>query len=528
MAELRTVGRIVASGEDPEEAIRIRNQNRQNLQNLMSEFSDFKHQFASMRQENQTLRSEVQSMKGEIQKLNQELHGVKSLKDEIHSVKNMKSEMQQLKNKHETVHQELQKHKQVSEKVSDIHKKQSEHHASLENLKKGAQSSDKLTSLESKTNLVTMEFTDLKNQIYARGLLAPKKEEPEEEHNPDVGAIALGEDVFTARLLVHLGFKKAMKERLAAEENDKEQEMEQRRGQAQPGYAPFALDDEDDEDENYSRILAEDCLDDANVHGIADLDIEEGAAGSGQITYGWLCVCILTFVLQVLVVLILISNAEDAGEGCFEHPHPRFTYTWWLLHLSKGLAIGMAGVLMGTGLMDVVNYAMVSYLVEPRINWEVVILAAARMGLAALIAVANVVIFYYLKSPASVWINMTALAFIGELGTQMLDVARRGVFGHHIMKTMTSLNFELTFVQEYPKWFPAVRFIVLSIAMIFIAVCAGYAFLAPDFICADAVEKFANGTSVIFPGMGGGGAGGMGGHGGEGGGGGGAAPHHHR
>merc|ERR1719331_2588446 len=105
------------------------------------------------------------------------------------------------------------------------------------------------------------------------------------------------------------------------------------------------------------------------------------------------------------------------------------------------------------------------------------------MALAGLIAVANVVIFYYLKSPASVWINMTALAFIGELGTGMLDVARRGVFGHHIMKTMTSLNFELTFVKEYPSWFPAVRAAVLTVALFFGLVFCGMAFYAEDIIC---------------------------------------------
>lgn len=198
------------------------------------------------------------------------------------------------------------------------------------------------------------------------------------------------------------------------------------------------------------------------------------------------------------------------------HTLPKYSYEWWLLHASKAVAIGTAGLLMSQEIMDCLNYTMVSILVEPHLNLEVCFVAFCRMSLSALIAVANVIIFGYLKYPATVWINMTALAFIGELGTGMLDVARRGVFGHHIQKTMTDVNFELTFVSEYPVWFPHVRSTAMAVAACFVAVFATMAFSAPDLVCDDVVHHVNNGTHLIIHHLAAGGAGG------------GAAAHHHR
>merc|ERR1719379_3198786 len=110
--------------------------------------------------------------------------------------------------------------------------------------------------------------------------------------------------------------------------------------------------------------------------------------------------------------------------------------TWWTLHVSKALAVVVAGVLMGKDLMDAVNYCLVSCLIEGA-KGEVILTSIARFGLIVFIAVVNVVCFTYLDSPATVWINMTALGFITELSGGILDVAKRGLFGHWTAKTVT-------------------------------------------------------------------------------------------
>merc|ERR1719413_251188 len=118
--------------------------------------------------------------------------------------------------------------------------------------------------------------------------------------------------------------------------------------------------------------------------------------------------------------------------------------------------------------MDITNYCMVSALIETHCNWEVAITGTLRIGLTALIALANVMIFFGMNSPENVWINMTALGFIGELGEGVLLIAKRGIFGHHISKNITQLNFQLTFVSEYPRWFTTVRSVTVITMACFI------------------------------------------------------------
>jgi hypothetical protein len=573
-------GRVLAAGEDPEEALRTRDKNRQRLNKVINDFETFRRndwesaqhslrqmhgsqqeinamrgelqqirqqvqetsamrgelqqirqqvqETSAMRGELQQMRQQVQettAMKSEIQQLRQQLQqlqgsqheitavrgdlqqvrqqiqgvdqlkselksgtqSINMMKNELQSVKGDKQALDQMKNKLSTL--ESTQSNKLSTLEQQLQAKQSEHKRDLDELKRGTHSKDLLTSLQSKVDLVTMQFTDLKDQIYSKGLLAPKVEVPEDpEEHPPVGTVQLGEDVFTARLLMHLGFMKARKD--AFDNSGREDSGNASYMGLGPGKDEKSGSDEEDE-------FLEGFIDDDNVHGITDLEVTEpGRPGYCAVAYAWPFICACTFVLQILIILILIQGAKDAGEGCLRKPLLMFSYEWWLLHMSKGLAIGVAGILMGQELMDVVNYSMVSCLVEPHINWEIVLVAFARVSLSMLIAFANVRIFSYLKHAVSVWINMTALAFIGELGTGMLEVAKRGVFGHTLMKTITNLNFELTFVHQYPAWFPLVRLTVLALAMTFIGFFAVYAFVSPDVVCKDHQH---NGTHVLFP-----------------------------
>lgn len=514
--------RLTADGEDPDEALRVRNQNRQALKNLITEFGEYKQaaqaDVAKVRSESSIMREELDRLKAELQLLKGQTvpshSDISALKSEIESVKGATRDIHALKSEIQSVskaHHEIKG--QVQPLVEHHRKKLSEHHKELEKLKKDTGSSDLLTQLQSKTELVTMEFQELRDMIYARGLLAPKPEIPEDpEEPPPVGAVALGEDVFTARFLIRLGFMKTKKAAFVEEHDAGVKASKNGEGYARMNPSDLDRDDTTMMDEEwYEEELAE-FLDDSNVHGISEIPVEEGGNGYLHITCGWFMVCISTFMLQVLVVLILIKDAAEASDGCLEEEINPGMFSWWLLHLSKGVAIGVASLLMGRELMDVVHYAMVSYLVEPHLNWEVAAIASSRMLLAAFIAYANVAIFSWLVHPINVWINMTALAFIGELGTGMLDVARRGVFGHYVMKTMTGLNFELTFTHTYPHWFNCARFVVLCVACVFGLTFAIMAFAIPDQTCLQE-EKLSNGTLPFGPGL-------------PGEGGGGAHPHH--
>mmetsp|Transcript_27091 Transcript_27091/g.74494 ORF Transcript_27091/g.74494 Transcript_27091/m.74494 type:complete len:107 (-) Transcript_27091:228-548(-) len=94
-----------------------------------------------------------------------------------------------------------------------------------------------------------------------------------------------------------------------------------------------------------------------------------------------------------------------------------------------------------------------------------------------------------MTSPAGVWINMTALGFIGELSESVLNVGRRGVFGHHISKAVGSLNFSLNFMTDYPWWFAYARGCALAVAGSFIAIFAALLWILPDNVCKESGES---------------------------------------
>jgi len=157
---------------------------------------------------------------------------------------------------------------------------------------------------------------------------------------------------------------------------------------------------------------------------------------------------------------------------------------WWLtLVLSKGFATFVAGCLMGKDIMGTINYWMVSELVTDRIDCECTISALLRLVMVAGIGFANVIIYESTTSPSLVWINMSALAFINQLGEGVLGVAKHGMFGHHIAKVTTTLNYQLTFVQEYPTWFKYVRTTTLLVVFVFVSAYSFYTAFSEIAVC---------------------------------------------
>jgi len=331
-----------------------------------------------------------------------------------------------------------------------------EHQKEIEKLKNGTQSLNDITRLEAKSDLAAVELQALRRQLLERGVLIPVRperdpDECKEEERPPVGTVELREDIFSTRLLLRLGLLKAKRE---ADEDE-------------------AL----SSDGEYSSML-----DDSNVMGLVVPDVEEGTTAHSKLVYGWGGICSVTFFVQTVVLFIMLGNGLDMGQGeCFEHP-PSFS-TWFLLHTSKALAMLVAGTLMGKELMDIANYWMVAELLMPNRCVEVMFTAVLRVLMNITLIGANIVIFLSLTNPAEVWLNMTALAFIASLGADVLDVAKSGVFGHHIAKMTTTVNFQLTFVSEYPHWFAYVRTVTTTVMAAIVVSFAYITFTSADPMC---------------------------------------------
>merc|ERR1719203_20219 len=52
---------------------------------------------------------------------------------------------------------------------------------------------------------------------------------------------------------------------------------------------------------------------------------------------------------------------------------------------------------------------------------------------------------------------MTLLAFVGQLATATLSVAKSGFLGTLVSRNVNKLNYQLSFLSEYPPWFAPVR-----------------------------------------------------------------------
>mmetsp|Transcript_32551 Transcript_32551/g.69327 ORF Transcript_32551/g.69327 Transcript_32551/m.69327 type:complete len:499 (+) Transcript_32551:73-1569(+) len=431
---------------------------QQELGELRREKSELKNELVRTRNELQgEVSRERSEFQGEMGRMRQEFG---ALMRELQGTRRADQEQERKLQEHQREIRVLKEGHGSKQEFNELKQLHQQHQQELMRLKQGTHSTHELTSLKAQTDLTAMEFRDLKKQIYDRGLLAPKREivEEEEDARPPVGTIELGEHVFTARLLVRLGFMKAR--------NDRQQ---------------LALLDGRDEDETFNGDSFYAL--DTNVTGLEIPEVEEGGRGYCQITYGWCLICAATVALQGLVLLVMLRNGLTSmgNNSCFDAaPDPT---TWWLLHLSKALAMIVAGILLGQDLMDTANYWMVSELIEQRMSFEVVVSACLRIGLTAIIIASNICIFMNLVNPAEVWMNMTALGFIHGLGSDVLETAKRGMFGHNIAKTMTTLNFQLTFLSEYPAWFTYVQGMVVTISTSVILVFASIVFITPDAMC---------------------------------------------
>lgn len=342
----------------------------------------------------------------------------------------------------------------------------------MEHRRNGMQEHEEVFRVRRLAESAQADLGALRKQICDRGLLAPPRDEPPSDEHPPVGTLSLSQDVFTARLLLKLGFLKAS--------------LEKRRHCARSESAKLLELSTDSESDSSLPSVEQHCLEQfENVSGIAPPDVEVDSPAHCQIKFGWLFVCVMTMFLQ-LSIMGLMTNSYAHAEACFEEgkaPTPWIALEWWILHLSRAFAMLLGGAFMVKDLMDTANYYMVSFLLEPHISCEVLLSSVARIVFIGTTLLANVYLFMSEVEPGFIWVNMAALSFVATLGTDILDVARRGVFGHHISKAVTAVSFELTFTHEYPAWFPYITRLTLSLSLIGISISAVVAFLMEDLIC---------------------------------------------
>lgn len=401
---------------------------------------------------NQALTEEVAHVTSQVQQihslnssLKQEIAGMKQQLQEVSSIqqqhKAMKQEHQTMQKTVQSVKQEtdnalrelapLQHGNQVAKAVQ---KEVGKLNAELGTMKSGDIGSMKMVVASTKKDL-----QDLRKTIYDSGVLVKKVDlEDHHEDHPPVGCIELGEDIFSARLLVRLGFEKAKQD-------------------AAGGLSMAKLAASDSEGDERSLVLSEDSqmahFDDL-VSGIQVPEVVQYGQGYFKVSYGWLAVCLATMFTQMLAVFVLLRHSFGQADICRLEPWDapkKLT-----LHLAKGCAVFVAGTIMGKELMDTVNFFMVSELLLGH-STETILSALTRLLTILMIACANVMSFTCSDDATEVFMSMTALSFLGDLGTFGLDVAKRGVLGHHVSKTMTELNFSISLLSIYPDWFATIR-----------------------------------------------------------------------
>lgn len=314
-------------------------------------------------------------------------------------------------------------------------------------------------SVSGRVTAISTQLQVLVAKLEDSGFFKPPIPEMPED-SPAVGTMQLEEDIYMTRLLMKLGFMRGVSEQISkAKEEDYENSSEE---------------DSLVVEEKYYGVppLSLETL--ANITGLNVPETEIGSNGYYTVTRGFACVCVTTALVQVLVMSIFIKNALGE-ESCIEHDVT--VLDKWLLQTSKLLAMLVLGGMMGNEFMGILNYYMVCDLLLDKKDCELVCTAIFQVLLNITLMVTNVVIFVNMTSPGDVWLNMTALTFVAGLDCDVLGMAKQGFFGHSVGKSVTEVNYELTFNEQYPTWFASARRMTCIVVIGFVAICGAWVFL---------------------------------------------------
>lgn len=464
-------------------------------------------------------REEQMKLKHQADHLSQELHIVKSTtlpKEELAKLKTQAEHMAQelskmrtgtlsreehskLKRQADAMREELEKLKSSTNRRDELDKivqeldklKSGTHrreelnriHEELCRLKSDVRPQDSFATLQLQADNTALAFNDLKKQIYDRGLLAPRPEVVSKE-SPAVGTLELHPNVFTARLLLRLGILKGYVESWGEDTDSVDGHLSGEETSASNSMQASRTLSRTSSFESPYVAIAEACMQFKNVSGINVPDVEPGEPGYCKVTVGWMLVCMFTLFVQLLILYVM-TRTYASLEHCLTAT-PYVDMDWWLIHVSRMLAMFVSGSIMTKDFMDIVNYWMVSLLLEPTCSLEVAVTALLRILLRVGLAVAHIVLFMSYTDPGFLWVNMAALDLVASLGQDMLEIAKRGVLGHDICKAVTGLSFTLTLVHEYPRWFLYVRDLTLSTCIVGVTILAIALFMMQDPPCEEA------------------------------------------
>lgn len=324
--------------------------------------------------------------------------------------------------------------------------------------------------MRDKVAALSAELQDLIAKLEDCGIFKPDIPETTEDA-PVVGTIELEEDIYTTRLLMRLGFMRGVTQQISADtDRDKD---------AHRDAYDSSSDDSSALNDRFHGIqpLSPEYL--ANISGLNVPEAEIGSASYYTVTRGFAGVCVATGLTQVLILAIFIKYG--LGEGnCIEH---ETFLDQILLRVSKLLAMLVLGGMMGSEFMGIVTYWMVCDLLLDTKDKEFAFTALFQMLMSVAVIIANVLVFMQLTAPGDVWLNLTALTFIAGLDSDVLGMAKQGFFGHAVAKSVLEVNYELTFVAQYPRWFATARRMTSLMVLVFVSVCGSWVFLYEQPVC---------------------------------------------
>lgn len=347
-----------------------------------------------------------------------------------------------------------------------------ENQAKMRELETKTRGLDKVDKVQVQVDSVQSDYFALKKKLMDSGVFKPPL--PDEPEAQPVGTIELGEDIFSARLLYRLGVVKGKfdqrQEKLEALEADKKGSP--RTPEITNGvYKAMQLQDVDSDEED-TLDLDESSIPewDENVSGLEAPAIMPGDPGYNIVNHGVLAIVYATLLIQVCVTLLLVYFGFTTGQ-CYDPSKERPWMSIAILRFSRAAATATAGCIMGKDLMELANYIMTNLLLEPKPSFELVFISFCRVLVALLLGLANLVMFMGLLNPFDIWLNLTALGFVAEMGGQMLDVAKRGFFGKKIASMSTDTQFALFFMHDYPGWFDHFQLVTQALGVAFIIGC---------------------------------------------------------
>eukprot|EP00930_Biecheleria_cincta_P027504 TRINITY_DN19311_c0_g2_i1.p1 TRINITY_DN19311_c0_g2~~TRINITY_DN19311_c0_g2_i1.p1 ORF type:complete len:517 (+),score=75.85 TRINITY_DN19311_c0_g2_i1:27-1553(+) len=368
-------------------------------------------------------------------------------------------QQQSLLRQHSDLLEDLKRRQAAAEEGSQLSELKREMHR-MQLVAEQLQKDPKLRGLEHEIDHIRHHCAGLERKLFDAGLVArtpvgPQRPPEEIEKSPPVGTLSLGEDMFSARLLLKLGYLKA--------------EMKQR-GDSIESHSDDFDSDADYWEEDWCNM----------VSGIAEPVIPKATESYKEVSKNTFSLCVLIISVELIAIAAVMIFGLRNGDVCVDHKmHPLGALC---LHVSKALGVIVIGFSLGKRMMDNVTYVMVGMLMY-RSNIEVKMFSILNIMTLMLGALSNCVLFAISTSSEGVWLKTTAMVVLISMRGTALTVAKSGVLGRSLSRALNPLGYKIHVYTEYPKWFESVRRSITLFVCLFILTLATVLFLLPIPVC---------------------------------------------